>query len=135
MRGESLGFNRDQVLLVGYKYKYGDLPLKSHSVFSHLWKSVVLQFLNFSTLLKIQFEIENPYRISSFIMSTTRSQKRKDNQQESTESVSEGLVSPIVVENPCFSEQDVSIAGPSRPKVPRIEIASLWVWGLLWKTK
>ena len=54
-------------------------------------------------------------------MSTTRSQKRKNNQQESAGSVSEGLVSPIVVENPLFSDQDVSIAGPSRPKSPRIE--------------
>ena len=54
-------------------------------------------------------------------MSTTRSQKRKNNQQESTESVSEGLVSPIVVENLCFSDQGVSIAGPPRPKAPRIE--------------
>ena len=54
-------------------------------------------------------------------MSTTRSQKRKNNQQGSTESVSEGLVSPIVVENPCFLDENVSIAGPSRPKSPRIE--------------
>ena len=54
-------------------------------------------------------------------MSTTRSQKRKNSQRESIESVSEGLVSTIVVENPCFSEQDVSIAGPSTPKSPRIE--------------
>ena len=54
-------------------------------------------------------------------MSTTRSQMRKNNQQESIESVSVGLVSPIVVENPCVSEQDVSIVGPSRPKSPRVE--------------
>ena len=54
-------------------------------------------------------------------MSTTRSQKRKNNQQESIESVSEGLVSPIVGECPCFSDQDVSIPGPSRPKSPRIQ--------------
>ena len=54
-------------------------------------------------------------------MSTTRSQKRKNKQQESIESVSEDPVSPIVVENSCFSDQDVSIAGPSRPKTPRIE--------------
>ena len=54
-------------------------------------------------------------------MSTTRSQKRQNNQQENTESVSEGLVSPIVVENSCFLDQDVDVAGPSRPKSPRIE--------------
>ena len=49
-------------------------------------------------------------------MSTTRSQKRKNNQQESTESVSEGLVSPIILENVCHT-----IAGPSSTKSPRIE--------------
>ena len=43
-------------------------------------------------------------------MSTTRSQKRRNNQQEGTESVSEGLISPIVVENPCFLDEDVRIA-------------------------
>ena len=53
-------------------------------------------------------------------MSTTRSQKRKNDQQESDRNVSEGFVSPVV-ENPCFSEQDVDIAGPSKPKSPRIE--------------
>ena len=54
-------------------------------------------------------------------MSTTRSQKRKNIQQENSENASEGFVSTVVVENPCFSEQDVGIAGPSRPKSPRIE--------------
>ena len=54
-------------------------------------------------------------------MSTTRSQKRRSNQQESTECVIEGLVSPILVENVCHLNQDVSIAGPSRPKSARIE--------------
>ena len=54
-------------------------------------------------------------------MSTTRSQKRRNNQQENTECVSEGLVSPILVQNNCHLDQDASIAGPSRPKSPRIE--------------
>ena len=54
-------------------------------------------------------------------MSTTRSEKRRNNQQESTEIVSEGFVSPIVVDNSCPLEQDVSVAGPSRPKSPRFE--------------
>ena len=53
-------------------------------------------------------------------MSTTRSQKRKNDQQESDRNVSEGFVSPVV-ENPCFSEQVVEVAGPSKPKSPRIE--------------
>ena len=54
-------------------------------------------------------------------MSTTRSQKRKNIQQENSENVSDGFVSPVVGEDPCFSEQDVSTAGPSKPKSPRIE--------------
>ena len=55
-------------------------------------------------------------------MSTTRSQKRKNNQQESTgENVSESLISPIGVGNPCSLNQDDEVAGPSRPKSPRIE--------------
>ena len=54
-------------------------------------------------------------------MSTTRSQKRRNDQQEGYRNVSEGFVSPIVMENPCSSNQDVEVTGPSRPKSPRIE--------------
>ena len=54
-------------------------------------------------------------------MSTTRSQKRKNIQQENSENVSDGFVSSVVGEDPCFAEQDVSSAGPSKPKPPRIE--------------
>ena len=55
-------------------------------------------------------------------MSTTRSQKRRNDQQESTgENVSESLISPIGVRNPCSLNQDDEVAGPSRPKSPRIE--------------
>ena len=54
-------------------------------------------------------------------MSTTRSQKRRNDQQEGDRNVSEGFVSPIVMGNPCSSNQDVEAAGPSRPKSPRIE--------------
>ena len=54
-------------------------------------------------------------------MSTTRSQKRRNDQQESDRNVSESFVLPIVMENPCSSDQDVEVAGPSRPKSPRIE--------------
>ena len=54
-------------------------------------------------------------------MSTTRSQKRKNFQQENSENVSDGFVLPVVVENPCLSEQDASTAGTSKPKSPRIE--------------
>ena len=54
-------------------------------------------------------------------MSTQRSQKKRTNQHESTENVSEDLVSPIVVENVCHLGQDASIAGPSSAKSPGIE--------------
>ena len=54
-------------------------------------------------------------------MSTTRSQKRKNNQQGSSENVSEGFVSLIVVENSCTVDQDDGVAGPSKPKSPRVE--------------
>ena len=54
-------------------------------------------------------------------MSTTRSQKRKNIQQENSENISDSFVSPVVGEDPCLSEQDVSTAGPSKPKSPRIE--------------
>ena len=45
-------------------------------------------------------------------MSTTRSQKRKNDRQEGDRNVSEGFVSPIGVENPRSSIQDVEVAGP-----------------------
>ena len=54
-------------------------------------------------------------------MSTTRSQKRRNNQQEVVENVSEGFVSPVLVENSCPLDQDVVVAGPSKPKSPRVE--------------
>ena len=54
-------------------------------------------------------------------MSTTRSQKRKNTQQENNENVSEGFVSPVIIGNLCSSEQDVGIAGPSNPKSPSVE--------------
>ena len=54
-------------------------------------------------------------------MSTTRSQKRKNNQQEAIENVSEDFVSPVVAEDYCPLDQEVSVAGPSKPKSPRIE--------------
>ena len=54
-------------------------------------------------------------------MSTTRSQKRKNNQQESTESVSKDFVSPIMVNNSFPLDHNVSVAGPLIPKSPRIE--------------
>ena len=54
-------------------------------------------------------------------MSTTRSQKRKNNQQEVVENVSEGFVSPVLAENSCSLIQDVVVAGPSKPKSPRVE--------------
>ena len=54
-------------------------------------------------------------------MSNTRSQKRINNQQEAIENVSKGFFSPVVVENSCLFDQEVSVAGPSKTKSPRIE--------------
>ena len=54
-------------------------------------------------------------------MSNTRSQKRRNNQQEAGENVSEGFASPVVVETSCPLDQEESVAGPSKPKSPRIE--------------
>ena len=54
-------------------------------------------------------------------MSTTRSQKRRNDQQSTSENVSEGLITPIVVGNPCSLNQDDEVAGPSNSKSPRIE--------------
>ena len=58
-------------------------------------------------------------------MSTTRSQKRRNELQESTEKVSEGLFSPVVVENSWFLDQDVSVAASSSAKFPKIEKSAL----------
>ena len=66
-------------------------------------------------------------------MSATISQKRKNNQQESTESASEGLVPPIVVKNVCHLGQDASIAGPSSAKSPTIESSFLESSRAPWK--
>ena len=54
-------------------------------------------------------------------MSTTRSQKRRNIQQESNENVSEGFISPVEIRNPCLPNQDVDDAGPSEPKSSRVE--------------
>ena len=54
-------------------------------------------------------------------MSTTRSQKSRNNLQGSTEKVSKGLFPEVVIENSRFLDRDVSVAGPSNAKSPRIE--------------
>ena len=54
-------------------------------------------------------------------MSTTRIQKRKNAQLEADDNVSEGFVSPINMENSHPLDQNVELAGPSRPKSPRVE--------------
>ena len=60
-------------------------------------------------------------------MSTTRSQKRKNTQRETDDNVSEGFVSPIYMENSHPLDQNVELAGPSRPKSPRVENSLLKV--------
>ena len=51
-------------------------------------------------------------------MSTTRSQKRKNTQREADDNVSEGFVSPINTGISHPLDQNVELAGPSRPKSP-----------------
>ena len=58
-------------------------------------------------------------------MSTTRSQKRRNNQQEVVENVSEGFVSPVIAENSCSLDQDVDVVGPSKPKSHRVGNSAL----------
>ena len=55
-------------------------------------------------------------------MSNTRGQKKEETTNKKLENVSEGFVSPVVVENSCPLDQEVSVAGPSsKPKSPRVE--------------
>ena len=54
-------------------------------------------------------------------MSTTRSQKRKNDQQENSNNVSQLLISPVLKEDVIHVAQDVQIEGPSNPKSPKIE--------------
>ena len=53
-------------------------------------------------------------------MLTTRSQKRKNAQQEADDNVSEGFVSPLTAGSSHFLNQDVAVTGPSDPKSPRL---------------
>ena len=52
---------------------------------------------------------------------STRNQKGRNIQQESTKNVSETITSPVLVENVDLCDQDFAIAGPSSAKSPRIE--------------
>ena len=54
-------------------------------------------------------------------MSTTRCRKRKNAQREADDNASEGFISPINMENFRPLDQDVVVAGPSKPKSPRVE--------------
>ena len=54
-----------------------------------------------------------------------RSQKRRNVLQESTELVSESIVSPILVENGGLGEPDVMFSGPSHAKSPRVKNRTL----------
>ena len=55
----------------------------------------------------------------------TRSQRRKNNQQESAENVREIFVYAIVEEKESLGKQDVLVAGPSNSKSPRVETSIL----------
>ena len=53
-------------------------------------------------------------------MSTTRSQKRRNNLEENTETISEVSISLVEIENSDL-EQDLSVSRPFNAKYPRIE--------------
>ena len=57
-------------------------------------------------------------------MSTTRSRKRRNDQQEGDRNVSEGFVSPIVMENTCSSNRDVEVAAHLDQNRLELKIAS-----------
>ena len=55
-------------------------------------------------------------------MFTTRSQKSRIAHQESIDNnVSEGLISPVLMESGVQADQDAMVVGPSDGKSPRIE--------------
>ena len=88
--------------------------------------------LCFQAETSILFEISSQNKLKVVIetiffctMSTTRSQKKRNIQQESTENVSECLASPIVTSNDRPLEQDIGSAGLSGAKSPRIENSTL----------
>ena len=58
-------------------------------------------------------------------MSTTRSQKRRNNSQDNPENASEVIIPTSLQVNTDLSEQNTLIAGPSSAKSPRIEKSAL----------
>ena len=65
--------------------------------------------------------IEFNLKSKAFKMSSTRSQKSKNVQQESSNNVSESLISPVLSENDTCVVQDVQVAGSSNQRSPRIQ--------------
>ena len=114
------------MMLGGYIQEVQVFP--RDSVFNQCYNLVVSNFLfpNYSHSSnsvenrKVKIEL---FKNKSFFnnMSTTRSQKRKNTQRETDDNVSEGFVSPINMENSHPLDQNVELAGPSRPKSPRVE--------------
>ena len=56
---------------------------------------------------------------------STRSQKRRNTQQENIESVSVSFSSPAIVGNANFVEKDVAFTGPSKDKSHKIKNSPL----------
>ena len=92
------------------------------SAIIQLFQLVLLKlYLNLNSKIrkdKIEFFEKQIFFIN---MSTTRSQKRRNTQRKAEDNVSEGFISQIDVENSRSSNQDTDVAGPSRPKSPRVE--------------
>ena len=71
----------------------------------------------------LKTSIKHDKNQSLFNKMSTRSQKRRSNQQGSTENVSENLFSPVLVQNQEINEQDVVVAGHPHAKSPGLKIA------------
>ena len=108
-------------------YKYDVYRCLEDSVFCLSVKPVQL-FCRPSYHFFLKRNIEIQFKTAtklSFKMSTTRSQRRNNFQQESAENVSEGLISPVLVGDKIQVDQDVSVPGPSIAKSPRIDNSNL----------
>ena len=77
----------------------------------------------------ISFEIIIEFNLKSKSFKFLQLEPRKafilriNDQQECSNNVSEGLISPVLSEDDTHVVQEVSVAGASNPKSPRIEIS------------
>ena len=73
--------------------------------------------------MKDKIEFFNPLFLYQYV--NDKKPKKKNTQRDAEDIVSEGFISPVNIENSRSSNQNIDVAGPSRPKSPRIENSSL----------